>query len=63
MIEKVTYNEGKIRSGFDTFNCTDKADMEIFCDRINELIMDLKIDNASKTNQINLIKQVLELKE
>ncbi len=63
MIDKLVFDNGKIRSGFDTFNCSDNGDMEILCDRVNELILGLKIENAARNNQIKLIKEVLELKE
>ena len=63
MIDKIAYDGGKIHIGFDTFNCSDKADMEILCDRVNEIILSLKIENAARNNQIKLIKEVLELKE
>ena len=61
MIDKIVYDNGKIRSGFDIFNCSDDADMEILCNIVNKLILELKIENEKRNNQINLIKQVLEL--
>ena len=63
MIDKIFYSDGKIRSGFDTFKCSDDADMEILCNKVNEMILELRIENDKKDGQIKLIKQVLELKE
>lgn len=63
MIDKIVYDNGKIRSGFDNFNCSDDTDMEILCNEVNRLILELKIENKKRNNQINLIKQVLELEE
>ena len=63
MIDKIVYDNGRIRGGMDTFNCDDDTDMEILCDRVNEIILTLKIENAARNNQVKLIKEVLELKE
>ena len=63
MIDKITYDNGRIRSGFDTFNCDDGADMEILCDRVNELILQQQIDYEKIKYQLRLIKQVLGVTE
>ena len=34
MIDKIVYDNGKIRSGYDTFNCDDDADMEPYIDHL-----------------------------
>ena len=39
MIDKITYDNGKIRSGFDTFNCDDDTDMEVLCNIVNSLFV------------------------
>ena len=63
MTGKVYYDNGKIKMGFDSFRCDDGADMEIFCDRVNELILQQQIDYEKIKNQLRLIKQVLGVTE
>ena len=63
MTGKVYYDNGKIKMGFDSFSCYDGADMEILCDRVNELILQQQIDYEKIKNQLRLIKQVLGVTE
>lgn len=63
MTGKVYYDNGKIKMGFDSFRCDDGADMEILCDRVNELILQQQIDYEKIKNQLRLIKQVLGVTE
>ena len=63
MINRITYDNGRIRSGFDSFNCDDEPDMKILCDRVNEVILEQIIENDKKTAQLKLIKQVLGVVE
>ena len=59
MISKLTFDNGRIRSGFDSFNCDDEGDMERLCDRCNEVFSELLIEKEKATNQLRLIRQVM----
>ena len=63
MTGKVYYDNGKIKMGLDSFRCDDGVDMEILCDRVNELILQQQIDYEKIKNQLRLIKQVLGVTE
>jgi hypothetical protein len=63
MIDKITYDNGKIRSGFDTFKCEDDADMERLCNTINSMFVENAIQNHKMDTQLLLIKEVLNLRE
>ena len=63
MIDKITYDNGKIRSRFDTFNCDDDADMEILCNNINSMFVEKEIQIHKMEMQLLLIKKVLELND
>ena len=60
MIDKITYDNGKIRSGFDTFHCDNDNDMERLCSIINTVFLEKSIKNHNMESQLFLIKQVLE---
>ena len=45
MIDMIYFKNGKIKSGFDTFDCDNKTDMEALCAKINEIISEQKIKN------------------
>lgn len=62
MIDKITYDNGKIRSGFDTFNCDDDNDMERLCNIINSIFVENAIDIHKMEMQLTLIQKALELK-
>ena len=65
MTGKVYYDNGKIKMGFDSFRCDDGADMEILCDRVNELILQqqlisLQMDISNAQSDLNKIKELLQ---
>ena len=61
MIDKITFDNGKIRSGFDTFNCDDDADMEVLCNNVNSMFVEKEIQIQKMEMQLLLIKKTLEL--
>ena len=63
MIDKITYDNGKIRSGFDTFNCDDDTDMEVLCNNINSMFVEKEIQIHKMEMQLLLIKKALELND
>ncbi len=62
MLNKITYDNGKIRSGFDTFNCDDDVDMEILCNKVNAIFVENAIEIDKMNTQLQLIKKALGLK-
>ena len=60
MIDKITYDNGKIKSGFDTFNCDNDKDMERLCSIVNTLLLEKAIKSYNMETQLFLIKQVFE---
>ena len=63
MIDKITYDNGKIRSGFDTFKCKDDGDMERLCNTINSMFVENAIQIHKMETLLLLIKEVLDLRE
>lgn len=63
MIDKITYDNGKIRSGFDAFNCDDDTDMEVLCNNINSMFVENEIQIHKMEMQLLLIKKALELND
>lgn len=63
MIDKITYDNGKIRSEFNTFNCDDDIDMEILCNNINSMFVENEIKIHKMEMQLLLIKKALELND
>ena len=63
MIDKITYDNGKIRSGFDTFNCDDDANMKALCNIINSIFVEKEIQIHKMEMQLLLIKKALELND
>ena len=61
MIDKIVYDNGKIRSGFDTFKCDDEADMEILCNTINSMFVEKEIEIQKMEMQLTLIEKALNL--
>lgn len=59
----VYYDNGKIKDGYDTYNCEDDADMQIFCDRINKKLLEQSIEIEKLTTQFLLIKKILGVDE
>ncbi len=59
----VYYDNGKIKEGYDTYNCEDDADMQIFCDRINKRFFEQSIENEKLKTQFLLIKKILGVEE
>ena len=63
MIDKITYDNGKIRSGFDTFKCDEDTDMERLCNNINSMFVENEIKIHKMEMQLLLIKKALELND
>ena len=63
MIDKITYDNGKIRSEFNTFNCDDDTDMEVLCNNINSMFVEKEIQIHKMEMQLLLIKKALELND
>ena len=63
MIDKITYDNGKIRSGFDTFKCDKDTDMERLCNNINSMFVENEIQIHKMEMQLLLIKKALELND
>ena len=63
MIDKIVYDNGKIRSGFDTFKCDEDVDMERLCINVNSLLVEKAIEIQRMENQLMLIREVLSLNE
>lgn len=61
MIDKIVYDNGKIRSGFDIFKCDDEADMEILCNIINSMFVEKEIEIQKMEMQLTLIEKALNL--
>lgn len=59
----VYYENGKIKDGFDTYNCEDDVDMQIFCDRINKKLLEQSIEIEKLTTQFLLIEKILGVDE
>ena len=60
MIDKITYDNGIIRSGFDTFHCDDDKDMERLCSIVNTLFLEKAIKSHNMETQLFLIENVLK---
>ena len=60
MIDKIVYDNGKIRSGFDTFHCDNDNDMESLCSIVNTILLEKEIKNHNLETQLFLIKKVFE---
>ena len=63
MIDKITYDNGRIRSGFDTFNCDNDADMEVLCNNVNSMLMANAIKIHKMETKLMLIASALALNE
>lgn len=61
MIDKIIYDNGRIRSGFQTFNCDDDNDMEILCNNVNSMFVEKAIKIHKMEMQLALIEQALYL--
>ena len=58
---KLTYENGKIRTGFETFHCDSKEDMEKLCNKINSILLEDRINMDRMKIQLDLIKKALTL--
>ena len=63
MINKITYSNGKIKSGFDSFKCDDETDMEVFCNIINSMFVEDEIKISRMETQLMLIREALRIGE
>lgn len=63
MINKLTYSNGKIKSGFDSFKCDDETDMEVFCNIINSMFVEDEIKISRMETQLMLIREALRIGE
>ena len=63
MINKLTYSNGKINSGFDSFKCDDETDMEVFCNIINSMFVEDEIKISRMETQLLLIREALRIGE
>ena len=61
MINKLTYSNGKIKNGFDSFKCDDETDMEVFCNIINSMFVEDEIKISRMETQLMLIRKTLEI--
>ena len=63
MINKLTYSNGKIKNGFDSFKCDDETDMEVFCNIINSMFVEDEIKISRMETQLILIREALRIGE
>ena len=63
MINKLTYSNGKIKSGFDSFKCDDETDMEVLCNIINSMFVEDEIKISRMETQLILIREALRIGE
>ena len=63
MINKITYSNGKIKKGFDSFKCDDETDMEVFCNIINSMFVEDEIKISRMETQLMLIREALRIGE
>ena len=63
MINKITYSNGKIKNGFDSFKCDDETDMEVFCNIINSMFVEDEIKISRMETQLILIREALRIGE
>lgn len=61
MINKITYSNGKIKNGFNSFNCDDETDMEVFCNIINSMFVENEIKISRMETQLLLIRKTLQI--
>ena len=63
MINKITYSNGKIKNGFDSFKCDNETDMEVLCNIINSMFVEDEIKISRMETQLMLISKTLEIGE
>ena len=63
MINKITYSNGKIKNGFDSFKCDNETDMEVFCNIINSMFVEDEIKISRMETQLMLIREALRIGE
>ena len=63
MINKITYSNGKIKNGFDSFKCDDETDMEVLCNIINSMFVEDEIKISRMETQLILIRKALQIGE
>ena len=63
MINKITYSNGKIKNGFDSFKCDDETDMEVLCNIINSMFVEDEIKISRMETQLILIREALRIGE
>ena len=63
MINKLTYSNGKIKNGFDSFKCDDETDMEVLCNIINSMFVEDEIKISRMETQLILIREALRIGE
>ena len=61
MINKITYSNGKIKNGFDSFKCDDETDMEVLCNIINSMFVEDEIKISRMETQLILIREALRI--
>ena len=59
MIDKIVYDNGRIRSGSDTFKCNDDNDMETLCNNINAMFIEKAIKIHKMEIQLTLVEKAL----
>ena len=63
MINKITYSNGKIKNGFDSFKCDNETDMEVLCNIINSMFVEDEIKISRMETQLILIREALRIGE
>ena len=63
MINKLTYSNGKIKNGFNSFKCDDETDMEVLCNIINSMFVEDEIKISRMETQLILIREALRIGE
>ena len=63
MINKLTYSNGKIKNGFDSFKCDNETDMEVLCNIINSMFVEDEIKISRMETQLMLIREALRIGE
>ena len=63
MINKLTYSNGKIKNGFDSFKCDNETDMEVLCNIINSMFVEDEIKISRMETQLLLIRKALQIGE
>ena len=63
MINKLTYSNGKIKNGFDSFKCDNETDMEVLCNIINSMFVEDEIKISRMETQLILIREALRIGE